>query len=63
VNAEVLRGLWTTTFDRLEGCGKDWIEQVPSVLWSLGTTPMRSTSKTLFTLVYVAEVVLPTELK
>jgi transposase InsO family protein len=37
-NAEVLRGLQTTTFNRLKGCGKNWVDQVPSVLWSLRTT-------------------------
>ena len=38
-NAEVLRGLKTKTFDRFETSGKKWIEELPSVLWSLRTTP------------------------
>jgi hypothetical protein len=62
-NAEVLQGLQTTTFNRLEGCGKNWVDQVPSVLWSLRAMTMRSTGKTLFSLVYGAEVVFPMEVK
>ena len=62
-NAEVLRGLKTKTFDRFKAGGTGWIDQVPSVLWSLRTTPCRATGETLFSLVYGAEAVLPTELK
>ena len=62
-NAEVLRGLKTRTFHRLMHCGKDWIDHLPSVLWSLRTTPNRATGGTPFALVYGAEAVLPTELK
>jgi hypothetical protein len=62
-NAEVLQGLRTTTFNRLEGCGKNWVDQVPSVLWFVQTTTTRSTGENLFSLVYRAEAVLPTELK
>src|SRR5664279_5071375 len=58
-NAEVLRGLKAKTFDRLETCGKNLIEQLPSVLWSLCTTPSRAISEMPFSLVYGAEVVLP----
>ena len=36
---------------------------MPSVLWSLRTTPSRATGETPFSLVYGAEAVLPTELK
>ena len=38
-NAEVLKGLKTKTFDKLENRGRNWIEHLPSVLWSLRTTP------------------------
>jgi transposase InsO family protein len=61
-NAEVLRGLKTKTFDRFKGSGKNWIDQLPSVLWSLRTTPSRATGCSPFSLVYGAEAVLPTEL-
>ena len=43
--------------------GKNWIEHLPSVLWSLRTTPSRATRETPFFLVYGAETVLPTELR
>ena len=61
-NAEVLRGLKTRTFDRLHKCGRNWIEELPVVLWSIRTTPNRATGQTPFALVYGAEAVLPTEL-
>jgi transposase InsO family protein len=38
-NTEVLRGLKTRTFDRLQKCGRRWIDELPVVLWSLRTTP------------------------
>ena len=61
-NAEVLHGLKTRTFDRLRKCGRNWIEELPVVLWSIRTTPNRATGQTPFALVYGAEAVLPTEL-
>jgi transposase InsO family protein len=35
-NADVLRGLKTRTFDRLQKCGRRWINELPRVLswWS-----------------------------
>ena len=42
---------------------KNWIEHLPSVLWSLRTTPSRAIGETPFFLVYGAEAVLPSELK
>ena len=61
-NAEVLRGLRTSTFDRFKGGGKNWIKKLPTVLWALRTTSSRPTGETPFSLVYGAEAVLPTEL-
>ena len=61
-NAKVLRGLKTRTFDRLRKCGKNWIEELPVVLWSIRMMPNRATGQTPFALVYGAEAVLPTEL-
>ena len=34
-NAEVLKGVKTNAFDKLENRGRNWIEHLPSVLWSL----------------------------
>ena len=62
-NAEVLRGLKTRTFHRLTRCGRDWIDHLSAVLWSLRTTTNWATGETPFALVYGAEAVLPTELK
>ena len=62
-NAEVLKGFKTKHFDKLENKGKKWIDHLPSVLWSLRTTPSRAIGETPFFLVYGAEAVLPSELK
>lgn len=62
-NAEVLKGLKTKTFERLKKSGKNWIEELPRVLWSMRTTPSRATGETPFAIVYGAEAVLPSELK
>lgn len=47
---------------RLHGVGKDWVEELPSVLWAYRTTPRTATQETPFSLVYVSEVVLPVEI-
>jgi hypothetical protein len=44
--------------EKTPGC---WLDELPAVLWSLRTTPNRSTGYTLFFLVYGAEAVLPTD--
>ena len=62
-NAEVLHGLRTNTFDRLHKSGRCWIDELPTVLWSIRTTPNQATGQTPFALVYGAEAFLPTELK
>jgi hypothetical protein len=46
--------------ERSAGC---WVEELPSVLWSLRTTPNRSVGFTPFLLVYGAEAVLPTDIE
>ena len=38
------------------------VEELPTVLWSLRTTPSRSTGLTSFFLTYVSEAVLPSDL-
>jgi hypothetical protein len=59
-NADVLHGLRTRTFDKLHKCGRRWVEELPTVLWSIRMTPSRATGQTPFSLVYGAEAVLPT---
>uniref|UniRef100_A0A8R7R9R2 Uncharacterized protein n=1 Tax=Triticum urartu TaxID=4572 RepID=A0A8R7R9R2_TRIUA len=39
-----------------------WVEDLPSVLWSINTTPNRSTGYTPFFMVYGAEAVLPSDI-
>ena len=39
-----------------------WVDELPSVLWGLRTTPNRSTGRTPFFLLYGAEAVLPSDL-
>ena len=39
-----------------------WVEELPAVLWSLRTTPNRSTGLTPFCLTYGSEAVLPSDL-
>ena len=39
-----------------------WVDELPSVLWGLRTTPNRLTGRTPFFLVYGAEAVLPSDL-
>jgi hypothetical protein len=46
----------------LEKAKSDWIEELPSILWSLRTTPNAATPEIPFFLVHGAEVVLPVEI-
>jgi transposase InsO family protein len=63
-NAEVLKGLKTKSFNaNLEACGKKWLDNHQSILWSIRTTTTKPTGETPFFLVYGAEAVLPTEFK
>jgi hypothetical protein len=59
----ILQGLKPRIFDRLNKSGKKWLQELPSVVWNLGTTPSRATGFTPSFLVYGAEVVLPTDLE
>ena len=40
----------------------NWVDELPSVLWSYRTTPRSSTGETPFSLVYGTEAVIPPEL-
>jgi hypothetical protein len=62
-NGMVLQGLKPRIFNRLDKHGKKWAAELPSVLWSLRTTPSRATGFTPFFLVYGAEAMLPTDLE
>ena len=57
----VLQGLKPRIFNRLKPYAGKWVQELPSVLWSLRTTPSRATGCTPFFLVYGSEAVLPTD--
>ena len=61
-NQEILRGIkprLMIPLKRTPGC---WVEELPSVLWSINTTPNRSTGYTPFFMVYGAEAILPSNI-
>jgi transposase InsO family protein len=47
----------------LEKVKHTWVDELPSVLWSLRTTPNAATQETSFFLVHGAEAVLPIEIE
>ncbi|XP_073120547.1 uncharacterized protein [Henckelia pumila] len=42
--------------------GKDWVEEIPSVLWAYRTTPHTATQESAFSLVYGSEAILLVEI-
>jgi transposase InsO family protein len=62
-NGMVLQGLKPRIYNDLNKFGKRWIKELPSVVWSLRTTPSRATGFSPFFLVYGAEAILPTDLE
>src|SRR3954465_945015 len=61
-NGLVLSGIKPRLVEPLQRSAGCWIEELPAVLWSLRTTPNRSTGYTPFFLVYGVEAVLPTDI-
>jgi hypothetical protein len=61
-NGMVLQGLKSRIFDQLKKFIGRWVGELSAVLWSLRTTPDRSTGFTLFFLTYGSEAVLPSDL-
>jgi hypothetical protein len=59
----ILQGLKPRIYNDLNKFGKRWMKGLPSVVWSLRTTPSRATGFTPFFLVYGAEAILPTDLE
>jgi hypothetical protein len=62
-NGMILAGIRPRLVEPLERSAGCWVEELPSVLWSLRTTPNRSDGFTPFFLVYGAEAVLPTDIE
>ncbi|XP_073120757.1 uncharacterized protein [Henckelia pumila] len=46
---------------RLYGMGRDWVKEIPSVLWAYRTTPHTATQESPFSLIYGSEAILPVE--
>jgi hypothetical protein len=62
-NGLVLAGIRPRLVEPLKRSTGCWVKELPSVLWSLCTTPNCYVGFTPFFLVYGAEVVLPTDIK
>jgi transposase InsO family protein len=62
-NSMLLQGLKPRIYNDLNKFGKRWMKELPSVVWSLRTTPSRATGFSSFFLVYGAEAILPTDLE
>nr|CAE02263.2 OSJNBb0049I21.2 [Oryza sativa Japonica Group] len=62
-NGMILQGIKARVFDRLKPYAGKWVAQLPSVLWSLRTTPSRATGQSPFFLLYGAEAMLPSEVE
>ena len=59
----ILQGLKPRIFNKLNKFGRRWLTELPSVIWSLRTTPSRATGFTPFFFVYGAEAIPPTDLE
>jgi transposase InsO family protein len=62
-NSMILQGLKPRIYNDLNKFGKRWMKELPSVVWSLRTTPSRATGFTPFFLVYGAEAILPKDIE
>jgi hypothetical protein len=62
-NCMILQGLKPRIFNRLKPYAKKWVEDFPSVLWALHTTPSHATGHTPFSLVYGSKAMLPMEVE
>ena len=61
-NGLILQGIKPRLEAPLQRAAGAWADELPSVLWSLRTTPNRSTGFTPFFLVYGAEAILPSDI-
>jgi hypothetical protein len=62
-NGMILQGLKPRIYNDLHKFDRRWMKELPLVVWSLRTTPSRTTGFTPFFLVYGAEAILPTDLE
>jgi transposase InsO family protein len=62
-NGMILHGLKLRIFNRLNKFGRRWLTKLPSIIWSLRTTPSRAMGLTLFFMVYGSEAILPIDVE
>src|SRR3954467_11483855 len=62
-NGLILSEIKPRLVEPLERAPGAWIDELPVVLWSLCTTPNRSTGFTPFFLVYGAEAIIPSDIE
>ena len=62
-NGLILSGIKPRLVEPLQRAPGAWLDELPAVLWSLRTTPNRSTGYTPFFLVYGAEAVIPSDVE
>jgi hypothetical protein len=62
-NGMILQRLKPRIYNDLNKFGKRWMKELPSVVWSLRTTPSRATGFSSFFLVYGTEAILPIDLE
>ena len=62
-NGLILSGIKPQLIEPLERSAGCWRDELPAILWSLRTTPNKSTGFTPFFLVYGAEAVIPTDIE
>jgi hypothetical protein len=61
-NGLICNGIKKRLLASLEKAKHAWVDELPSVLWSLRTTPNAATQETPFFLVHGAEAALPVEI-
>uniref|UniRef100_A0A8R7UFK6 Integrase catalytic domain-containing protein n=1 Tax=Triticum urartu TaxID=4572 RepID=A0A8R7UFK6_TRIUA len=62
-NGLILSSIKTRLVEPLVRSPDSWLDELPAILWSLCTTPNRSTGFTPFFLIYGDEVVNPTDVE
>ena len=62
-NGLILSSIKPRLIEPLERSAGCWLDELPAVLWSLRTTPNKSTGFTPFFLVYGAKAVIPTDIE
>jgi hypothetical protein len=61
-NNMILQGIKPRIFNKLNKFGGRWVAELPTVLWSLRTTPRQATGSTPFFMIYGAEAILSTDI-